>query len=143
MEQDRENPKTEKNLFLGGINREKVKRFGNKVLPLMVGTVSTVFIIWIIVISLCSVLSTFGFTFSNVLGRAHIDYNIKNNCDTEYPILSRLTVSLCQSEDKIFVDIREYLRSKPTINGVYLSGSEGIDFMTYVPLIDYKIRNGS
>ena len=52
------------------------------------------------------------------------------------------SVGVCWIYDGVAVDIREFVNEQPSIKGIQLSHLEWKDFMTYIGLIDYIVRNG-
>ena len=73
--------------------------------------------------------------------------NIKENnltsCHTQFRVLDRLRATVCGDHKEVKVDLREFTDEKPTIIGVQLSFFEWQDFMTYIGLVDFTVRNGS
>ena len=71
-----------------------------------------------------------------------LDTNRNSSCHTQYTILERVRVSVCWVYNGVAVDIREFVNKKPSIKGIQLTNLEWEDFMTYIGLIDYIVRNG-
>ena len=72
-----------------------------------------------------------------------IKENNLTSCHTQYRVLDRLKITVCGDHKEVKVDIREFANEKPTIIGVQLSFFEWQDFMTYIGLVDFTVRNGS
>lgn len=71
-------------------------------------------------------------------------FHFDNECIQYKLIKDRLRISLCIGSpmNTTHLDIREYSQNSPSIKGVTLSKLEFLDFMTYIPLIDWSVRNG-
>lgn len=121
-----------KNTYLSNVNQSKI--------------VKLICVIAVIIISITSLMLSIHSQYKPFYPVDYTNYNSMNNsnssCHTQYNVLNRVKVNVCWVYKGVVVDIREFIGETPTIKGIQLSHLEWEDFMTYVGLIDYIVRNG-
>ena len=65
----------------------------------------------------------------------------KNQCFMQYGLIDGIKVSLCGVKGEKKIDIRLFLNGKSTIKGIQLNEEQWMDFMSYIPVLDYTVRN--
>ena len=65
----------------------------------------------------------------------------KNQCFMQYGLIDGIKVSLCGVKREKKIDIRLFLNGKSTIKGIQLNEEQWMDFMSYIPVLDYTMRN--
>ena len=64
-----------------------------------------------------------------------------SSCPNTYSLSNKVNVNVCLDQDKVFVDIRQFLNSKATIKGIALTKSEYISLGRFYDSIYFDLEN--
>ena len=81
----------------------------------------------------------------NQINASFNEANTYNNSCVQYKLIKdRINISVCidLSINTTYVEIIEYYKDPRMVKYIHFSKLEFVDFMTYIPLIDWSIRNG-
>ena len=107
-----------------------------KCLPAIVIVILVLSLLWVILLTYVEYKST-------TKRPSRIDSHNNSKCYSQYSLEDSVRVSVCKlSESEKLVDIRVFIKDKPTIKGIQLRPHQWKNLLSYSGLIAYRLQNG-